>query len=48
MSERVVDGGEDLAGGGKALGEILAHADPLRALARAHQHAHHRTPRFPR
>ena len=45
--ERVVDGSEHLARGGKPLGEIPAHANPLRALARAHQHAHHRTTALP-
>ena len=47
-AERVIDGGEGVARGGKPLGEILAHADLLRALAREEQDRHHRTTALPR
>src|SRR6185503_9415359 len=46
-TERVVDGGERVARGREPLGQIVAHADALGALARAHEHAHHRITALP-
>ncbi len=45
--ERLVDGAEGVARGRKSLGEILPHADALRALARTHQDRYHRTTALP-
>ena len=45
--EGIIDSGEDLSGFRKPLGEILAHANPLCALAGAHQYSHHRTTALP-
>src|ERR1700674_4093812 len=45
--ERLIDGREDVPGFREPLGEVLSHADPLGALAGAHQHSHHRMTALP-
>src|SRR4051812_41084233 len=46
-TQRVIDRGERIPGSREPLGQILAHADSLRALARAHDHGHHRMTALP-